>query len=628
MAEKKEPKIQQYEYQAELKQLLHLIVHSLYTHPEVFLRELISNASDALNKVRFRLLTDKNVLDKDANQEIRITVDAKEGSFSIEDTGIGMTREDLIERIGTVASSGTMEFLEQLKNSKEKPDLNLIGQFGVGFYSVFMVADEVAIETRHANPDSQGYRWKSDGQGTFTIEEIDKPARGTKISFKFNEASKEYAEEYRLRQIVNKYSNFVDFPILLNGERINRVEALWHKPKGEVKEEELNEFYKFVSNDYQDPLGHLHLSIEGAVNFKALLFIPQTLPPFYFRREDEKSLHLYSRKIFIQDDCKELLPEYLRFMKGVVDTEDLPLNVSREVTQSSPVMAKMRNTLVSKILALLEEWAKNEPAKYEKFHKNFGQAFKLGVNSDFGNREKLIELLRFESTMAEKGSLTSLKNYVSRMGAEQKEIYYLSGESREMLERSPNLEYFRKKEIEVLLLTDPVDVFIVPGIGEYDKKPLKSIEKADIDLKKDEAAQQEALSENLATSLIQVFKETLGDKVEDVIESKRLVDSPATLVIGKEGMDAQMEKMLKMFQSRGEGFAKDFPGSKRILEINTAHPLIKNLSRLNLGSAADPLLRQCILQLYEGLLLLNDDLPSPTDFIKRMNEIMAEATKG
>lgn len=627
MAEKKESNIQQYEYQAELKQLLHLIVHSLYTHPEVFLRELISNASDALNKVRFRLLTDKNLLDKDVNQEIRITVDAKEGSFSIEDSGIGMTKADLIERIGTVASSGTMEFLEQLKNSKEKLDLNLIGQFGVGFYSVFMVADEVTIETRHAEPDSQGYRWKSDGKGTFTIEEIDRPARGTKIFFKFNEAGKEFANEYRIRQIINKYSNFVDFPILLNGERINKVEALWHRPKGEVKEEELNEFYKFISNDYQDPLGHLHLSIEGAVNFKALLFIPQKLPPFYFRHEDEKSLHLYSRKIFIQDDCKELLPEYLRFMKGVVDTEDLPLNVSREVTQSSPVMAKIRNTLVSKILALLEEWAKNEPAKYEKFHKNFGPVFKLGVNSDFSNREKLIELLRFESTMTEKGSLTSLKNYVSRMGTEQKEIYYLSGENRELLERSPNLEYFRKKGIEVLLLTDPVDVFIVPGIGEYDKKPLKSIEKADIDLKKDETEQREALSENLAKSLIQVFKETLGDKVEDVIESKRLVDSPATLVIGKEGMDAQMEKMLKMFQSRGEGLAKDFPGSKRILEINTAHPLIKNLSRLNMGSATDPLLRQCILQLYEGLLLLNDDLPSPTDFINRMNEIMVAATK-
>lgn len=624
MAQKKTKKarenVRKYEYQAELKQLLHLIVHSLYTHPEVFLRELISNASDALNKVRFRMLTDKNVLDSDAKLEIKIDLDSDKSAFSIEDSGIGMTQEDLIKRIGTVASSGTMEFLEQLRKSKEKVDAHLIGKFGVGFYSVFMVTNEVTIETRHADPDSKGYRWKSDGQGTFTIEEIEKPTRGTKIFFKLNEESKEFAEETRIKHIINKYSNFVDFPILLNKEKVNRVEALWHKQKSDIKDEELNEFYKFVTNDYQDPMGHLHLSIEGTVNFKALIFIPPTLSPYYFRQEDEKSLHLYSNKIFIQDDCKELLPEYLRFLKGVVDTEDLPLNVSREVTQNSPVMAKIRQTLVSKILGFMEDWAKNEPDKYEKFQKTFGPAFKLGVNSDFTNREKLIELLRFESTMTDKGNLTSLKNYVSRMGPEQKEIYYLSGDNREALERSPNLEYFKKKEIEVLLLSDPVDVFIMPSIYEYDKKPVKSIDKADIEVKKDAESKEEKLSENLAKSLIEVFKETLGDKVEDVVESKRLVDSPATLVVGKEGMDAQMEKMMKMMQ-------KDFTGSKRILEINMSHPLIKNLSRLNMVSSTDSLLRQSILQIYEGALLLDDNLSSPTDFIKRMTDIMVEATK-
>jgi molecular chaperone HtpG len=618
---KSQQKIQQYEYQAELKQLLHLIVHSLYTHPEVFLRELISNASDALNKVRFRMLTDKNVLDKDANQEIKITIDSKENTFSIEDTGIGMTHDDLVKRIGTVASSGTMEFLEQLKKGKDKLDAHLIGQFGVGFYSVFMVTNEVTIETRHADPDSKGYRWKSDGQGTFTIEEIEKPNRGSKIYFKLNDDFKEFAEEYRVKNIINKYSNFVDSPILLNNERINKVEALWHKPKSEVKEEELNEFYKFVSNDFENPMGHLHLFIEGAVNFKALIFIPSSLPPHYFRHEDMKSPHLYSNKIFIQDDCKELLPEYLRFIKGVVDTEDLPLNVSREVTQSSPVMAKIRNTLVSKILGFLEDWAKNEPEKYENFQKECGPVFKLGLNSDFTNREKLIELLRFESTTTEKGKLTSLKNYVSRMGSEQKEIYYLAGESRDALERSPNLEYFKKKDIEVLLLTDPVDVFIIPSITEYDKKPVKSIDKADIDVSKDDDGKVERLNENLSKSLIDVFKETLGDKVEDIVESRRLVDSPATLVVGKEGMDSQMEKMMKMIQ-------KDFTGSKRILEINTAHPLIKNLSRLNMKSSTDALLRQSILQIYEATLLLEDNLPSPIEFVKRMNDLMVEATKG
>lgn len=625
MAEKKtkknQQKIEQFEYQAELKQLLHLIVHSLYTHPEVFLRELISNASDALNKVRFRMLTDKNVLDKEKNLDVKINIDPEENTFSIEDSGIGMTHDDLIQRIGTVASSGTIEFLEQLKKTKETPDAHLIGQFGVGFYSVFMVTDEVTIETRHADPDSKGYRWKSDGKGTFTIEEIDKPNRGTKISLKLNDDSKEFAEQLRVQNIINKYSNFVDFPILLNKERINKVDALWHRPKSEIKEEELNEFYKFVSNDYEDPLGHLHLSIEGAVNFKALIFIPSSLPPYYFRQEEMKSLQLYSNKIFIQDDCKELLPEYLRFIKGVVDTEDLPLNVSREVTQSSPVMAKIRNTMVNKVLGQLEEWAKNEPEKYEKFQKEFAPVFKLGLNSDFTNREKLIELLRFESTMTDKGKLTSLKNYVSRMGSDQKEIYYLAGESRDALERSPNLEYFKKNNIEVLLLTDPVDVFVIPSITEYDKKAVKSIDKADIEVSKDENGEVERLNENLAGSLIEVFKETLGDSVEDVVESRRLVDSPATLVVGKEGMDAQMEKMMKMIQ-------KDFAGSKRILEINTAHPLIKNLSRLNMKSSTDPLLRQSILQIYEAALLLEDNLPSPVEFVKRMADLMVEATKG
>jgi molecular chaperone HtpG len=518
MAEKKtkknQQKIEQFEYQAELKQLLHLIVHSLYTHPEVFLRELISNASDALNKVRFRMLTDKNVLDQGVNLDIKINIDPEENTFSIEDSGIGMTHDDLIQRIGTVASSGTIEFLEQLKKTKETPDAHLIGQFGVGFYSVFMVTDEVTIETRHADPDSKGYRWKSDGKGTFTIEEIDKPNRGSKISLKLNDDSKEFAEHLRVQNIINKYSNFVDFPILLNKERINKVDALWHRPKSEIKEEELNEFYKFVSNDYEDPLGHLHLSIEGAVNFKALIFIPSSLPPYYFRQEEMKSLQLYSNKIFIQDDCKELLPEYLRFIKGVVDTEDLPLNVSREVTQSSPVMAKIRNTMVNKVLGQLEEWAKNEPEKYEKFQKEFAPVFKLGLNSDFTNREKLIELLRFESTMTDKGKLTSLKNYVSRMGSDQKEIYYLAGESRDALERSPNLEYFKKNNIEVLLLTDPVDVFVIPSITEYDKKAVKSIDKADIEVSKDENGEVERLNENLAGSLIEVFKETLGDSVD------------------------------------------------------------------------------------------------------------------
>lgn len=620
MTKPKKSQVEEFEFKAEMKQLLHLIIHSLYTHPEIFLRELISNSSDALNKVRFRMLTDKNILQAQEELKINIEVDSKKKTFSIEDNGIGMTRDELISEIGTVAHSGTLEFLKAIQKEQKKVDAHLIGQFGVGFYSVFMVTDEVTIETRHAEPGSKAYRWTSKGEGKFIVEEIEREKRGTKISFTLKKDAEEFAEEYQVKDIIKRYSNFVDFPIYLGKEQINRVTALWQKPKNEIKDDELIEFYKFISNDYQPPLGHMHLSIEGAVNFKALIFIPETAPPTFFKEDLEKTLQLYSNKIFIQDNAKELLPEYLRFLKGVVDTEDVPLNVSREWVQSSPVISKIKNTLVTKILNFLDDWSKNEPEKYKKFIKNFGPLFKTGVNSDFTNRDKIIDLLRFESTMTDDDNLTSLKNYVSRMREDQKEIYFLSGENKDVIKRNPNLEYFRKNDIEVLLLTDPIDIFVVPSIGEYDKKPLKSIEKSDLDLKSDAAAEEEALPENLKKSLITVFKETLADKVADVIESKRLVDSPATLVSGKEALDSSVERMMRYMD-------KDFTGSKKILEINTHHPLIKNLSRLNMGDSKDPMLRTCILQLYEGAVLLNDNLESPTEFIRRMNEIMLEATK-
>jgi len=610
----------EYEFQAEMKQLLHLIVHSLYTHPEIFLRELISNASDALNKIRFRQLTDTDVLDPDAPLEIKIEVDKEKKQFSIEDSGIGMTEEDLIYRLGTVASSGTLEFLKQVKKQNQMVDGNLIGQFGVGFYSVFMVTDEIIVETRHADTDSKGLRWTSKGEGTFTIEEIDKPTRGTKIMFTLKDDHQEFAEDWRVKNIIKKYSNFVDFPISVNGENVNRVQALWHKSKDEIKEEELNEFYKFVSNDYEDPLGYLQLDLEGVVNFKALIFVPSHAPMTLFKEDLEKSLHLYSNKVMIQEHCVDLLPEYLRFVRGVVDTEDLPLNVSRETVQNSPVMAKIKKTLTTKILGMLEEWAKEDNAKYEKFYQNFGPMFKLGVNTDFANRDKIIDLLRFETTKTEKGHYTSLKDYVSRMKPDQKEIYYLSGEHREVIERNPNLEYFKKNDIEVLLLTDPGDVFIVPGINEYDKKPIQSIEKADLDLKPDDDAAEETLNENLSKSLIEVFKETLGDKVADVIPSKRLVDSAVTLVSGKDALDPQMERMMKMMD-------QSFIAPKKVLEVNMRHPLIKNLSRLNMADSKDPRLRNTILQLFEGALLIDDNLNSPAEFVSRMTELLVEATK-
>ena len=621
MPKKKSDAPQTYEFKAELKQLLHLIVHSLYTQPEIFMRELVSNASDALNKVRFMQLTDQNILDPQRELKIKIEVDSKKHSFAIEDTGVGMTHDELIENIGTVAKSGTLQYLEQIQKEGKKIDADIIGKFGVGFYSVFMVTDEVSVETRHASPDSKAYLWKSDGKGTFSISEIIRPQRGTRISFTLKDEYKEFAEEYRVKSIIQKYSNFINFPIFIGKERVNSLEALWRKSKDELKEDELTEFYKFIANDYDPPLGHLHLSLEGSVNFKALLFVPSKAPYDIFNEIREKSLHLYANRVFVQDNATELLPEYLRFIRGVVDTEDLPLNISRQVTQDSPVMAKIRNVLTTRILDLFENWTNNDTGKYEKFYKNFGHIFKLGVNTDFINKDKIIKLLRFETTSKSKGELTSLDNYISRMPESQKEIYYLTGESREIAERNPKLEYFRKHNLEVLLLVDPIDIFIIPSIYEYEKKKFQSIEKADLKLeKKDKAIEGEALEENLLKSLLTVFKETLGDKIEDVTASDRLVDSPATLVIGKEGLEPQVEKFMKMMN-------QEVKPQKKILEINPSHPLIKNLSRLNLGNSQDPLLRQSIMQIYESALLIDGNLENPTEFVSRMVEILTTATK-
>jgi len=612
--------IQEFEYQAEMQQLLHLIINSLYTHPEIFLRELISNASDAINKVRFRQLTDKDLLNPDLALQIDIQLEAKENTLSIQDYGIGMTKDDLIERVGTVASSGTLELVKQLQGEGKPIDANLIGQFGVGFYSVFMVADEVAIETRHADIDSQGYRWTSKGEGKFSIEEIDRPNRGTTVTLKLKESANEFSEAYKVKNVIEKYSNFVDFPINVGEERANTVSALWYKSKSDISDEELNEFYKFVSNDSREPLGHLQLSLEGAVNFKALLFIPESPPLGIIREEDLTTPHLYSNRISIQENCKDLLPEYLRFVPGVVDTEDLPLNVSREFTQDSPVMRKIRNILVKRLLSLLGEWAEKEEEKYEKFFKSFGPLFKTGVPSDHENRDALLDLLRFESNRTEPGKFTSLKQYVEGMKEEQTEIYYLAGEHREVLERSPNLEYFKKNEIEVLFMTDPADAFILPAIDKYDEKPLKTIEKADIDVQRDAEALKEALASEDAISVIDAMKEILGDRVEDVVESKRLVDSAATLVVGDKGFDTQTERMMRMMN-------QEFKGSKKILEINTSHPLIKNLARIQKAESDKELIETCTLQLFEGALLNYGELETPAELLHRMTDIMERATR-
>lgn len=622
MPDDRKSSAQEFEYQAEMKQLLHLIVHSLYTHREIFLRELISNASDALNLVRFRQLTDKTILDHDTPLQIRIELNQAKRIFSIEDTGVGMTKEELINNIGTIASSGTLQFLKNMQKQQKPIDASLIGQFGVGFYSVFMVTDEVTIETRHANAGSVGYRWKSVGEGKFTIEQIKKLHRGTKISFTLREDAQEFSEEFRIKNIIKKYSNFVDFPIFIGQEKVNTVSALWQQRKEDLKEEDVHEFYKYISNDFQPPLGYIHTSLEGSVSFKALVFIPQGGPLNIFKDNEPKGLHLYSSRILIQDHCKELLPRYLGFVEGVVDTEYLPLNISREITQSSPMMGMINKILTGRVLSLLEQWAKNDVEKYQKFYKHFSPLLKAGVNTDPANKGRVIELLRFKSSTTESGKYTSLKEYVSRMKNDQQEIYYAAGEHREGIERNPNLEYFHKHGIEVLFLLDTVDVFIIPSIPEYDNKPLKSIDKADISVpaKEEEQLQEGGLNEKVASAFLRTFKEILLDKVEDVIASKRLVDSPVTLVIGEKGLDLQTERMMKMLNKR-------YSAQKKIMEVNLSHPLIRNLWELHQKDIKNPLLKQCVLHLYEGALLLEGNLSDPAEFVSRMTTLMEKATQ-
>jgi molecular chaperone HtpG len=607
---------QTYEYKAEIKQLLQLIIHSLYTHPEVFLRELISNAADALNKARYRQLTDDNVIDKDKEPAIRIEVDEKSQTFSIEDNGIGMTRDDLVNCIGTIARSGTLEFIKNMKGDGKKAE-DLIGQFGVGFYSVFMVTDQVTVETRFAAKDATGLRWTSSGEGQYTIEEIDKPGRGTKISFKLKDSAKEYASPYTIKETIRRYSNFVDFPVYVGKDKVNTVEALWRKKEGDVKDYERHEFYKFIANDFEEPLAHLHLSVESTdAEVKALLFIPKRAPFDLMRFNQHKTVQLYSNRVMIMDDCKKLLPEYLQFIRGVLDASGLPLNVSRETVQSSPVMDRIRKIIASKVIEWLKGMAEKDSATFLTFSKTFGPLFKRGIDMDFENRDKLIDLLRFESSQGKDGEVVSLKEYVGRMKEGQKEIYYLFGDTRKELENNPNWEYFKKHGYEVLFMTDPVDVFLMPSIGEYDKKSLKSIESEELQLPEADSPREDGQTK-LAVDL---FKEALKDEVQEVRVSKRLVDSPVTLVSSSKGMDWPMERMIKLM-------GRESPSTKKILEINPDHPVVRNLSRKFLGNPSDPFARKCAFQLYENARLIHDDLPSRAEYVKRSIEIMEEATK-
>ena len=609
---------QEFEYRAQMQQLLRLIVHSLYTHKEIFLRELISNASDALNKVRFLSLSDPSLAE--IEHKVTVTLDSDANTLVIEDTGIGMTREDLIDRIGTIASSGTLSFLEELKQSDNPLDASLIGQFGVGFYASFMVAGQVVVETKHATAEGPGHRWSSDGGEHYTIEEIDRTEHGTTVTLHLKEEEKEFSEEHRVKRIIRKYSNFVDFPIFVGDDQVNTVKALWKQRKEDIAQEERNEFYKFVSTDFREPLGHLHLHIEGLVNFDALLFIPAKAPPGLFREDYDQFLQLYSSGVLIQSNAKHLLPNYLLFVRGVVDTDDLPLNVSREVTQNSPVTAKIRNILTGKVLNLLRDWSEGEDKdRYTTFFREFGRAFKTGIVTEHKRHDDVIELIRYPSTQTEEGSFTSLKAYVERMPEEQDTIFYLLADSLDLARQNPNLEYFRRKDLEVLLLAEPIDVFTISHIPTYDEKPLKSIESADLELGTEDDGT--SLPGDEQDTLLSLFRLKLSDKVQDVVASKRLVNSAATLVVGTGGMDTQVEKMMKLM---GQDFGMS---SKKILELNLTHPLMQNILALKNESTNEDLVDKAVHQVYEGALLVDGDLKDPATFVQRMTDLLAEATR-
>lgn len=612
----------EFQFQAEMSQLLQLITHSLYTHREIFLRELISNASDALNKLHFASLTDEKVLGSDGELKIDIKLDEDKKTFSISDNGLGMSHDELVSDIGTIASSGTINFIEKMTGDSKR-DLELIGQFGVGFYAVFMIADEVTVDSRSYQSE-EGFRWISKGTGSYTIEPIKMEKRGTTISFKFKKESEDFASKWKIESIIKKYSDFVSFPIDLNGEKINQSTALWTKPKDEVKDDEYKEFFKYIANSTLEPKSWMHLSVEAPVQFKSILFIPEEADRHLMTSGDlDTRLHLYVKRVFIQNDCKELIPQWLRFVKGVVDSEDLDLNISREVTQKSAVMDKINKYLVRKLLGEFKDWAKKEKKKYEKFWTDFGYFIKEGIHLDFANREKLIELYRCHSSF-DPEKLTSLKEYVDRMGTDQTEIYFVFGRNRVTIENSPNLEYFKKNEIEVLYLYDEIDDFIMPSIGTYKEKNLVGIDKADLKLEDDKSKKDEEekgkINKTAKKKLLGYFKDILGDRVEDVVESQRLVDSACTLVSPKDAMNPNMERMMKMMD-------KNFKNSKRLMEVNIQNPLIQHLSAIQQKFPQDPLLKECIEQLYEGACLLEGTLEDPSSMVPRNTSIMEKATE-
>jgi molecular chaperone HtpG len=614
-----------------VKQLLHLMVHSLYSNKEIFLRELISNASDAADKLRFEALAQPGLLENDAEPRVRVSFDESARTVTVEDNGIGMTREEVIANLGTIAKSGTAEFLGRLSGDQKK-DSQLIGQFGVGFYSAFIVADRVDVFTRRAGaPAAEGVHWSSTGQGEFDIATIEKPERGTRIVLHLKEAEGEFANDWRLREIVKKYSDHIgvaiqmpkqhhgdDKPAGVEWEPVNRASALWTRPRNEITDDEYKAFYKHVSHDFGDPLTWSHNRVEGKLEYTSLLYVPGRAPFDLYQREAPRGLKLYVQRVFIMDQAEQFLPLYLRFIRGVVDSNDLSLNVSREILQKDPVIGSMKTALTRRVLDMLEKLASSEPEKYREFWKQFGQVLKEGPAEDFANREKIAGLLRFASTHGDGDEqAVSLADYIARMKEGQSKLYYLTGESFAQVRNSPHLEVFRKKGIEVLLLTDRIDEWLMGYLTEFDGKSFVDVARGDLDLGELDSAEDKQAQEELAKSkqaLVDRVKGALADEVSDVRISHRLTESPAVLALGEQDIGMQLRQIL-------EASGQKVPESKPVFEINPGHPLVARLDaetdERRFGTLARVLFDQAALAAGSGL-------KDPGAYVRRLNELLVE----
>ena len=610
-------------FQTEVRQLLQLMIHSLYSNKEIFLRELVSNASDALDKLRFEALATPELLGDDPDLNIRVEFDADSHTLTVIDNGIGMSREELIENLGTIARSGTADFLQQMTGD-EKKDARLIGQFGVGFYSAFIVADSVTVESRRAGEDADaGVRWVSDGQGEFTVETIERAARGTSVSLHLKQDEHEFAEPLRIENLIRRYSDHIAFPVTLadrtqaedDARVVNTATALWTRSRSELSDDEYTEFYKHLSHDFADPLTWSHNRVEGKREYTSLLYIPSTAPFDLWNREAPRGLKLYVQRVFIMDDAEQFLPLYLRFVKGVVDSSDLPLNVSRELLQQHPELTAIRTALTRRVLDMLSKMASGDAEKYANFWREFGQVLKEGLVEDHASRDKLAKLLRFATTKSDSAEQDqSLDTYVERAADDQDKIYYLLAENHATAVASPHLESLRARDVEILLLTDRIDPWVVEGLAEYEGKQLVDVARAELDMPESEGKiTQDAINDE-HKGLLKKIGRALRDRIESVNVSRRLVDSPACVVAGSDELNPQLRRML-------EASGQQLPDSKPVLEINVTHPLVVKLS----GEADDDrfaALSEIVLD--HALLAEGSQLENPAAYVQRMNNLLLE----